>query len=79
MKFSVVIEKIEDDEIGIGYYYAHVPSLGLTTHGLGIEGAMSACRDLVQLWVSEKKANNEIQNEAKEEYFSTLEINEYAV
>ena len=55
MKFSVVLEKINDKEIGMGYYYAHVPTLGLTTHGFGIEGAMSACRDLVQLWLAEKK------------------------
>ena len=39
--------------------YAHIPALSLTTHGLGIEGAREAARDLLQLWIGEKKANGE--------------------
>ena len=42
-----------------GYFYAHVPSLGLTTHGLGVEGALEAARDLVTLWAEEKRAHGE--------------------
>ena len=38
-----------------GYYYAHVPSLGLTTHGLGVEGARQAAADLLRLWIAEKR------------------------
>ena len=30
-----------------GWYYAHIPTLDLTTHGLGLECAMEAARDLV--------------------------------
>ena len=41
MQFSVVYEKVSDPSFE-GYYYAHIPSLSLTTHGLGIEGAKEA-------------------------------------
>ena len=57
MRFSVVFERVEDSGFPAGYYYAHVPSLGLTTHGLGIEGARQAAADLLQLWVAKKRAS----------------------
>ncbi|MDP2208575.1 MAG: hypothetical protein Q8K98_07350 [Bacteroidota bacterium] len=38
-----------------GYYYAHLPTLDLTTHGFGIEGAKQAALDLIKLWIDEKK------------------------
>ena len=57
MRFSVVFERVEDSGFPAGYYYAHVPSLGLTTHGLVIEGARQAAADLLQLWVAEKRAS----------------------
>lgn len=41
-----------------GYYYAHVPSMGITTHGDGVEGAMAAARDLIGLWVDESAAKD---------------------
>jgi hypothetical protein len=50
MNFGILFEKITDKDFPAGYFYAHVPSLGLTTHGLGIEGARTAAADLVQLW-----------------------------
>ncbi|MCX6155714.1 MAG: hypothetical protein NT007_16295 [Candidatus Kapabacteria bacterium] len=78
MKFGVVLEKMNKSELGDGYYYAHVPSLGLTTHGLGIEGALSNSNDLVKLWIDEKKANNEEIIHSNEELFTTFEIGEYA-
>jgi predicted RNase H-like HicB family nuclease len=59
MRFSVVFERVEDPGFPAGYYYAHVPSFGLTTHGLGIEGARQAAADLLRLWVAEKRANGE--------------------
>jgi predicted RNase H-like HicB family nuclease len=59
MTFSVVFERVEDSAFPAGYYYAHVPSLGLTTHGLGVEGARKAAADLVQLWLAERRANGE--------------------
>ena len=42
MNIGVLFEKVQDKDFPPGYFYAHVPSLGLTTHGLGIEGARSA-------------------------------------
>ena len=59
MKYGVFLEPVNDTNFPPGYYYAHIPSLGLTTHGLGIEGATEAARDLAQLWIAEKRAHNE--------------------
>lgn len=56
MSFKVVFEQIQDTGFPLGYFYAHVPSLGLTTHGLGIEGAKNAVIDLLRLWLAEKFA-----------------------
>jgi len=56
MQYSVLIEAVTDSGFPDGYYYAHIPSLGLTTHGFGIEGAKIASRDLIGLWIAEKKA-----------------------
>ena len=59
MTFSVVFERVEDSGFSAGYYYAHVPSLGLTTHGQGIEGARQAAADLLRLWLAEKRVSGE--------------------
>ncbi len=48
--------------------------MGLTTHGLGIEGARAAAEDLIRLWIAEKKENNEAVPSASEMFFSTIEI-----
>jgi predicted RNase H-like HicB family nuclease len=53
MKYSVIYEKIVDPQFPEGYYYAHIPSLDITTHGIGIEGAREAAIDLVTLWLEE--------------------------
>ncbi len=74
MNFSVVFEKIQDGGFPEGYYYAHVPSLGLTTHGSGIEGARAAAEDLVKLWIAEKRANGERISASAESLYSTLEL-----
>jgi predicted RNase H-like HicB family nuclease len=50
MRYPVMLERLPEEEGMPGYYYAHVPSLGLTTHGKGMEGALDAARDLVALW-----------------------------
>lgn len=55
MTYSVIYEKINDASFPPGYYYAHIPALDLTTHGLGIDGAREAAKDLVKLWIEEKK------------------------
>ncbi|MGZ4984912.1 MAG: type II toxin-antitoxin system HicB family antitoxin [Chthoniobacterales bacterium] len=73
------MEKIEGGELPSGYYYAHVPALGLTTHGMGIEGARAAAEDLVKLWLAEKKAAGESVPPSSEFFFSTIEVVEGAV
>lgn len=60
MQYSILIEAITDINFTPGYYYVHIPALGLTTHGFGIEGAKFAARDLINLWIAEKKACGEI-------------------
>ncbi len=74
MNFGVLFEKVTDADFPPGYYYAHVPSQGLTTHGLGIEGARQAAADLLRLWIAEKRANGEQVAESPETLFSTLEL-----
>jgi predicted RNase H-like HicB family nuclease len=51
MRYSVLVEPVEEQVKMPGWFYAHVPSLGVTTHGQGIEGALDAARDLIHLWV----------------------------
>ena len=74
MNFGVLFEKVTDKDFPSGYYYAHVPSLGLTTHGLGIEGARQAAADLLRLWIVEKRAHGEAIPQAGETLFSTIEL-----
>ena len=74
MNFGVLFEKVTDKEFPDGYYYAHVPSLGLTTQGLGVEGARQAAADLLRLWIAEKHANGEKVTVSSESLFSTLEL-----
>jgi predicted RNase H-like HicB family nuclease len=76
MKYSVLYEKIRDKNFPSGYYYAHIPVLDLTTHGLGIEGARVAASDLLKLWVEEKKANGEDVPDEGESLFSTIELDD---
>ncbi len=75
MEYSVLIEKITDNSLPDGYFYAHIPALDLTTHGFGIEGAKKAAEDLVQLWIKERQANSEPIPVESESYFSKIEIN----
>lgn len=69
MTYSIIYEKITDTNFPSGYFYAHIPSLELTTHGLGIEGAEQAAKDLLKLWLEEKRANGEIIKEEAETFF----------
>jgi len=78
MHLGILFEKVEEPGFPPGYYYAHVPSLGLTTHGLGIEGARQAATELVKLWVAEKAANRERVTASSEMLFSTLDIPDHA-
>jgi predicted RNase H-like HicB family nuclease len=79
MKYGILLEKITETGFPKGYYYAHIPTLGLTTHGLGIEGALSEAKDLLLLWLDEKKANNEDIPASKDMFYSVLDIEEYAL
>lgn len=79
MKFGVLFESVSDKDFPAGYYYAHVPSLGLTTHGPGVEGARAAALDLIQAWLAEKKSNNEPVPASPEILFSTLDVSEDAL
>ena len=74
MNFSIVFEKVQEAGFPSGYYCAHVPSLGLTTHGSGIDGARQAAVDLLRLWIAEKHANGEKIPASPETLFSTLEL-----
>ncbi|HUF60622.1 MAG TPA: hypothetical protein VMN36_00980 [Verrucomicrobiales bacterium] len=51
-----------------------MPSLGLTTHGSGVEGAIEAARDLIRLWVEEKRAAGEHLVAAGESLLTTVEV-----
>ena len=51
MTYGILFEKAATPELPPGFYYAHVPALGLTTHGEGIEGARAAAEDLAKLWM----------------------------
>ena len=74
MQYAVMLERVPDEEGMPGYYYAHVPSLSLTTHGLGIEGALEAARDLVQLWNEEKRAQGESIITQSNAILATVEV-----
>ena len=74
MQYSILIEAVTDPGFPPGYYYAHIPSLDLTTHGLGIEGAKAAARDLLEVWVGEKKAHGEPISPETDSYFAHIEI-----
>ena len=45
MNYGILFERVTDEGFPVGHWYAHIPSLGLTTHGFGIEGARAAAQD----------------------------------
>lgn len=74
MTYGILFEKMNGGDLPHGHYYAHVPALGLTTHGEGIEGARGAAEDLIKLWRAEKVAAGEVVESPGEFFFSTVEI-----
>ena len=74
MRYNVLVEPVEELEEMPGYYYAHVPSLGITTHGNGIDGALAAARDLIHLWVEEKREAGESLTPARESLLAMVEV-----
>ncbi len=79
MIYGVVFEKIPEKDGAPGCYYAHVPALGLTTHGKGIEGARAAALDLLKIWLVEKQQAGEEIPATTDFLFSTGEIPEDAL
>lgn len=76
MQFSILFEAVRDPGFPEGYFYAHVPALDLTTHGEGIEGAKAAARDLITLWIEERRARGEAVPVEAESYFSRIEVDD---
>ena len=76
MQYSILYEAIHDPEFPSGYFYAHIPALDLTTHGLGLEGAKTAAIELLTLWLEEKHANGERIPVEAESFFSRIEVDD---
>jgi predicted RNase H-like HicB family nuclease len=79
MTYGILFEKISAVDFPAGYYYAHIPSLGLTTHGIGIEGAKAAAKDLIELWLAEQMESQKTLPVPSELWYTTLEIDEHAL
>jgi predicted RNase H-like HicB family nuclease len=78
MRYTVLLEPTNEPE-NPGWYYAHIPALDLTTHGLGPEGALEAARDLVMGWLAElRHAGKEIPIETRS-FVSQIEIPDDAI
>ena len=59
MRYSVLLEPINEPEFE-GYYYAHIPTLDLTTHGRGAVGAVAAVSGItIEGWIEEKRSRGE--------------------
>jgi predicted RNase H-like HicB family nuclease len=78
MRYTVILEPTNEVDKP-GWYYAHIPSLDLTTHGLGLEGAMEAARDLVSGWIKELRSRGEEVPIEKEGFVSHIEIPDDAI
>jgi len=79
MTYGILFERIEDEDPARVRYYAHIPSLGLTTHGDGIPGARAAALDLIKLWIAEKRAAGEGIAQPGEFLLSTIDVPEDAL
>ena len=78
MRYTVLLEPTNEPE-NPGWYYAHIPALDLTTHGLGPQGALDAARDLVIGWLAElRHAGKEIPIETQS-FVSQIEIPDDAI
>ena len=77
MRFTVVIESTHEPEHP-GWYYAHIPALDLTTHGLGVEAALAAARELASGWVAELNASGIDVPVEGQGFVSQIEISEDA-
>ena len=78
LRYTVVLEPTNEPD-NVGWYYAHVPALDLTTHGLGVEGAVAAAKDPVEGWVTELIAQGKPVPREEPGFVSTIEVNENAL
>jgi predicted RNase H-like HicB family nuclease len=74
MVYTIIYERINDPNFSKDFFYAHIPTLGLTTHGDGLEGAKKAAEDLIRLWIDEKISNGEKVKEEQETFFSKIVV-----
>ncbi len=78
MRYTVILEPSNEPDQA-GWYYAHIPALDLTTHGLGPERAIEAARDLASGWIAElRNAAREIPVETQG-FVGQIEIPDDAV
>ena len=73
MRYSVLLEPVNEPEFQ-GYYYAHIPTLDLTTHGEGIDGALAAAQELAEAWIAEKRARGEAVPIEKKSLIAQIEV-----
>jgi len=73
-RFSILFEEIHEPGFPAGWYYAIVPTLNLTTHGEGLEGARKAVTELLQAWLAEKRANGEEIQQEPPVFFTQIDI-----
>ena len=73
MRYSVIIEPVHEPGF-IGYFYARIPALDLTTHGEGVEGALAAARELAHLWITERQARGEAVPRDEPAFLTQIEL-----
>ena len=73
MRYTVILEPINEPD-SAGWYFAHIPTLDLTTHGEGVDGAIGAATDLVQGWIAERRARGEPVPRESRTLVSQIEI-----
>ena len=78
MRYTVLLEPTNEPDHP-GWYYAHVPALDLTTHGLGPEGAVAAARDLVTGWLAELRRTGKQIPVETQSFVSQIEIPDDAI
>jgi len=73
-RYSILFKEIREPGFPDGWYNAIVPTLNLTTHGEGLEGARKAVTELLQGWLAEKRANGEEMLPETAVSFTQIEI-----
>ena len=73
-RYSILFQEINEPNFPTGWYYAHIPTLNLTTHGEGLQGARESAEDLLRLWFEEKMAHGEEVPRESTVFFSQIEI-----